>query len=59
MHNESLLKRTVAKMEESQRKKKEIVEYIQQHKPYLLGSVFKSTRIKDCCNVLMFRNYMD
>lgn len=59
MHNESLLKRTVAKMEKSQRKKKEIVEYMLQNKPYLLGSVFKSSRIKDCCNVLIFRDYIN
>ena len=59
MQNKSLLERTLGKMEESQKKKKEIVEYMQLHKPHLLGPVFKSNRIKDCCNVLMFRDYLN
>lgn len=59
MHNRNLLIRTVDKMDKSQQKKKEIVEYMQQYKPHLLGSVFKSNRIKDCCNVLMFHDYMN
>lgn len=59
MYNKDLLKRTVDKMEKSQMKKKEIVEYMQQHKPHLLGSIFKSKRIKDCCNVLLFHDYMN
>jgi hypothetical protein len=46
-------------MEENQKKKKEIIEYIQEHKPYLLGSVFKSTRIRECCNELRFRDYLN
>jgi hypothetical protein len=36
MQNKSLLERTLAKMERSQEKKKEIVEYMQLHKPHLL-----------------------
>ena len=58
MENINLLYRTVTKMKESQKKKKEIVEYIQKYKPELLGSVFKSTRIRDCCNELIFRDYL-
>ncbi len=54
-----VIERTVAKMELSQQKKKEVVEYILQHKPYLLGSAFKSTRIRECCNVLKFRDYLN
>ena len=45
-------------MNESQKKKKEIVEYIQKNKPDLMGSVFKSTRIRNCCNVLIFHDYL-
>jgi len=56
---QSLLERTVAKMEKSQEKKKEIVAYMEQHKPHLLGWVFKSMRIKECCNVLTFRDYLN
>ena len=59
MQNKSLLERTLAKMEKSQQKKKEVVEYMQLHKPHLLWSVFKTNRIKDCCNVLMFRDYLN
>ena len=59
MINQNLLERTVSKMERSQQKKKEIVEYMEQHKPHLLGSMFKSNRIKDCCNVLIFRDYLN
>jgi hypothetical protein len=36
MQNKSLLERTLAKMEKSQQKKKEVVEYMQLHKPHLL-----------------------
>lgn len=59
MQNKSLLERTLAKMERSQQKKKEIVEYLEKNKPYLLWSVFKSNRIKNCCNVLMFHDYLN
>lgn len=59
MNNKNLLERTVAKMEKSQAEKKKIVEYIEKHKPHLLGSKFKSTRIKECCNVLIFRDYLN
>ena len=59
MYSKNLLKRTVDKMLKSQQKKKEIVEYMKLHNPQLLGSVFKEGRIRDCCNVLMFRDYMD
>ena len=59
MQKGDVIERTVAKMELSQQKKKEIVEYMQRYKPHLLGSVFKSDRIKDCCNVLMFRDYLN
>ena len=32
---------------------------MEQHKPHLLGSMFKSNRIKNCCNVLIFRDYLN
>lgn len=58
MEHLDLVCRTVSKMKEGQKKKKQIVEYIQQYKPELLGWVFKSTMIKDCCNELIFRDYL-
>lgn len=59
MEDIDLLYRTVVKMRESQKKKKEIVDYIMKNKPYLLGSTFKGGRIKDCCNELVFRDYLN
>lgn len=32
---------------------------MEQNKPYLLGSVFKKWRIKECCNVLVFHDYLN
>lgn len=58
MESTDLLFKTVSKMKESQDKKKDIVEYIQEHKPYLLSSTFKSTRIRECCNELTFHDYL-
>ena len=55
----NIIERTVAKMELSQQKKKEIVDYMERHKPGLLGSVFKQGRIRECCNVLTFRDYLN
>ncbi len=51
----SIVERTLKKMERSQAQKAQIVEYFQKHKPYLLWSVWKEGRIKECCNVLRFR----
>ncbi len=59
MNKSDLLQRTVAKMERSQQKKKEIVAYIEKNKPFLLWSKDKQHRIKECCNVLKFRDYMN
>ena len=46
-------------MTASQQKKKEIIEYMEDNKPHLLWSVFKKWRIRDCCNELIFREYLD
>ncbi len=59
MENIDLLYRTVTKMKESQKKKKEIFEYIEKNKPELKGPVFRSARIRDCCNELIFRDYLN
>jgi len=46
-------------MVKSQEKKKEITGYLEENKPHLLGSIWKKGRIKDCCNVLIFRDYLN
>lgn len=56
-NNNNLIERTIEKMHKSQQKKKEIVNYLEIHKPHLLWSIFKKWRIKDCCNELIFREY--
>ena len=57
--SEDIIQRTIDKMVRSQEKKKEITEYLEVNKPHLLGSIRKRGRIKDCCNVLIFRDYLN
>lgn len=40
----------------SQEKKKEILAYMQEHKPHLIQQTWRIDRIKDCCNLLRFLN---
>jgi len=46
-------------MVRSQEKKKEITSYLEANKPHLLGNIRKKGRIRDCCNVLIFRDYLN
>ena len=57
--SKDIIQRTIDKMIRSQKKKQEITGYLESHKPHLLGSVWKKGRIKDCCNVLIFRDYLN
>lgn len=57
--SEDIIQRTIDKMEKSQKKKKEITSYLEENKPHLLGSIWKKGRIKECCNVLIFRDYLN
>lgn len=50
------LERTLAKMVKSQENKKLVTDYLKEHKPHLLGSVRKEGRIKECCNILRFKD---
>jgi len=54
---QSLLQRTIQKMRKSQLKKLEILSYIQEHEPQLLGSEKKMIRLRECSNILRFINY--
>ena len=57
--SEDIIQRTIDKMVRSQEKKKIITGYLEEHKPHLLGSIWKKGRIRDCCNVLIFRDYLN
>jgi len=57
--SEDIIQRTIDKMVRSQEKKKVITGYLEEHKPHLLGSIRKKGRIRDCCNVLIFRDYLN
>gem|GEM_PF-1322898 len=56
MTTTTLQERTLDKMIKSQEKKKIITDYLKEHKPHLLGSIRKEGRIKDCCNILRFKD---
>lgn len=51
--------RTLAKMRKSQKKKEELLTYMKEHAPHLLWSIYRSERIKDCCNVIKFQDYAE
>ncbi|EKD25075.1 MAG: Replication protein [uncultured bacterium (gcode 4)] len=55
--SQDIIQRTIDKMVRSQEKKKEITSYLEANKPHLLGNIRKKGRIRDCCNVLIFRDY--
>ncbi len=57
--SQDIIQRTIDKMIRSQEKKKEITGYLEANKPHLLWSIRKKGRIKDCCNVLIFRDYLN
>lgn len=57
--SQDIIQRTIDKMVRSQEKKKEITSYLEANKPHLLGNIRKKGRIKDCCNVLIFRDYQN
>jgi len=59
IQSEDIIQRTIHKMETSQAKKKEITSYLEEHKPHLLGSIWKKGRVKECCNILIFRDYLN
>lgn len=58
MHtNHPKIQRTIKKMLKSQAKKKEILEYMQEHTPHLLSNPQRAIRVRDCWNMLQFTNY--
>lgn len=55
----NIIQRTLQKMERSQKKKKEISEYINKYKPHLLKYIWRTDRINECVNIIRFREYVD
>jgi len=54
---QSLYKRTIDKMVKSQKKKAEVVAYIEENAPHLLWNEYRAGRIRECCNVVRFINF--
>lgn len=53
----SLLQKTIWKMVRSQKKKQEVITYMEKHSPHLLWNEYRSGKIRECCNILRFLNY--
>lgn len=54
-----LVKRTLAKLTKSQQLKKELFPFLEEHKPHLLNHSMKKNRIKECSNVVAFRENLE
>ena len=54
-----LVRRTLAKLTKSQQLKKELFPYLEKHKPHLLNHSMKANRIRECCNVVAFRESLE
>ena len=59
MIKSNIIERTLQKMDKSQQHKKEVVGYLQEYNPELLGSLWKQSQIKECGNILRFRKYVN
>lgn len=53
------MKRTLLKLKKSQKLKKELFEYLAIHKPHLLNHSMKANRIKECSNIVAFRENLE
>jgi len=50
---------TMQKLEKSQKLKEQIIPYIEEHYPHLLENRLRSMRIRECCNQVSFRRYLE
>lgn len=50
---------TMEKLEKSQKLKEQIIPYIEHHYPHLLENRLRSMRIRECCNQVSFRRYLE
>ena len=54
-----LVRRTLAKLTKSQNLKKKLFPYLEKHYPHLLNHSMKANRIRECCNVVAFRESLE
>lgn len=54
-----LVRRTINKLTKSQKNKILLLDYIEQHKPHLLRHSAKKRRIRECCNMAVFRKDLE
>lgn len=54
-----LVRRTLYKLQKSQQLKKKLFAYLEEHNSKLLKHSSKANRIKDCCNVVAFRENLE
>ena len=50
---------TMEKLKKSQELKKKIIPYLETHYPHLLANGMRKMRIKECCNHVTFRRYLE
>lgn len=50
---------TIEKFKKSQAMKEEIIPYLEAHYPNLLKNPNRKQRMRDCCNMVAFRRYLE
>lgn len=50
---------TMQKLQKSQDMKAKLIPYIQEHYPHLLANPERKQRIRECCNMVAFRRYVE
>ena len=50
---------TMKKLERSQKLKEEIIPYLEENHPHLLANKHRRYRIRECCNQIAFRRYLE
>ncbi len=50
---------TIAKLQKSQELKERLLPYLQANHPHLLNNSVRLLKIKECCNVVAFRRYLE
>lgn len=49
----------IQKLEKHQKLKAQLLPYLEANHPHLLSNQFRHDRIKECCNVVSFRRYLE
>ncbi len=50
---------TIKKLEKSQKLKERLLPYLQEYHPHLLNNSVRKQRIRECCNQIAFRRYLE